>query len=159
MTMEKYIVTLTAEEREQLESLVSKGKHAAQKVVTALVLLNCDTGGQRDRRLSSEELAEVLQISARKIDRVKRCFVEEGLEAVLQRSPSQRIYERIVDGDVEAHLIALSCSEPPEGHARWSLRLLADKAVELQYVESISHETVRRTLKKTNSSHGKRSAG
>jgi Homeodomain-like domain len=157
--MEKYIVTLKPEEREQLEALVSKGKHAAQKVVTALVLLNCDTAGQRERRHSSEELAEVLQISSRKIDRVKRCFVEEGLEAVLQRSPSQRVYERIVDGDVEAHLVALSCSEPPPGHARWSLKLLADKAVELQYVETISHETVRRTLKKTNSSLGKRPVG
>jgi hypothetical protein len=157
--MEKYIVTLEPEEREQLEALVSKGKHAAQKVLTALVLLNCDTSKQRERRRSSEELAEVLQISARKIDRVKRCFVEEGLEAVFNRQPSHRVYEHIVDGDAEAHLIALSCSEPPKGRARWSLRLLAEKAVELQYVETISHETVRRVLKKTNSSPGKKWAG
>ena len=148
--MEKYIVTLEPQEREQLEALVSKGKHAAQKVLTALVLLNCDSSIERQRRRSSEELAEVLQISARKIDRVKRRFVEEGLEATLDRRPSQRVYERLVDGDAEAHLIALSCSEPPPGHARWSLKLLAEKAVELQYVETISHETVRRTLKKTN---------
>lgn len=148
--MERYIVTLEPEEREQLEALVSKGKHAAQKVLTALVLLNCDTAKQSQRHRSSEELAEVLQISARKIDRVKRCFVEEGLDAVLNRQPSQRGYESIVDGDVEAHLIALSCSEPPDGHARWSLKLLAHKAVELHYVEAISHETVRRVLKKTN---------
>ena len=160
MAMEKYIVTLKPEEREQLEALVSKGKHAAQKVLTALVLLNCDASGQPERRRrSSEELAEVLQISARKIDRVKRCFVEEGLEAVLERSPSSRVYERIVDGDAEAHLIALSCGEPPQGHARWSLRLLAEKAVELQYVEAISYETVRRTLKKTNSSPGRKWVG
>lgn len=157
--MEKYIVTLEPEEREQLEALVSKGKHAAQKVLTALVLLNCDTSKQREQRRSSEELAEVLQISARKIDRVKRGFVEEGLEAVLNRQPSQRVYERIVDGDVEAHLIALSCSEPPKGHSRWSLKLLAAKAIELQYVETISYETVRRALKKTNSSRGKKWAG
>ena len=157
--MEKYIVTLESQERERLEALVSKGRHAAQTVVSALILLNCDMSGQRERRRSSEELAEVLQISACKIDRVKRRFVEEGLDAVLERQPSQRVYERIVDGDVEAHLIALSCGEPPKGHARWSLRLLADKAVELQYVQAISYETVRRTLKKTNSNPGRRLAG
>lgn len=157
--MEKYIVTLEPQERERLEALVSKGRHAAQTIVSALILLNCDMSGQRERRRSSEELAEVLQISARKIDRVKRRFVEEGLDAVLERQPSQRACERIVDGDVEAHLIALSCGEPPKGHARWSLRLLADKAVELQYVQAISYETVRRTLKKTNSNPGRRLAG
>jgi homeodomain-containing protein len=157
--MEKYIVTLDVEERARLEALVSKGTHAAQKVLTALILLNCDVSKGRANRRGSEEIAQVLHISARKVDRVKRCFVEDGLEAVLSRRPSQRVYESIIDGDVEAHLIALSCSEPPKGHARWSLKLLADKAVELEYVESISHETVRRTLKKTNSSPGKRWAG
>lgn len=157
--MEKYIVTLESQEREQLEALVGKGRHAAQTLVSALILLNCDTCVERQRRRGSEELAEVLQISARKIDRVKRRFVEQGLDGVLERKPSQRVYERIVDGDVEAHLIALSCGEPPEGHARWSLRLLADKAVQLQYVEAISYETVRRTLKKTNSSRGRRLVG
>ncbi len=157
--MERYIVTLEADERERLDELIAKGRHAAQTVVSALILLNCDMSGQRERRRSSEGLAEVLQISARKIDRVKRRFVEDGLDAVLDRKPSQRVYERIVDGDVEAHLIALSCSDPPEGHARWSLRLLADKAVELQYVQAISHETIRRTLKKTNSSPGRKSVG
>ena len=143
--MEKYIVTLESHERAQLEALVSKGRHASQTVVSALILLNCDTSVERQRRRGSEELAEVLQISAKKIDRVKRCFVEQGLDGVLVRKPSQRVYERIVDGDVEAHLIALSCGEPPEGYARWSLRLLADKAVQLHYVEAISHETIRRT--------------
>lgn len=157
--MEKYIVTLESHERAQLEALVSKGRHASQTVVSALILLNCDTSVERQRRRGSEELAEVLQISAKKIDRVKRCFVEQGLDGVLVRKPSQRVYERIVDGDVEAHLIALSCGEPPEGYARWSLRLLADKAVQLHYVEAISHETIRRTLKKTHSSLGRKSVG
>jgi hypothetical protein len=157
--MEKYVVTLNAEERSQLEALVSKGTHAAQKVLTALILLNCDASKDRAKRRGSEEIAQVLHISGRKVDRVKRCFVEEGLEAVLSRQPSQRVYTSIIDGDVEAHLIALSCGEPPKGHARWSLKLLADKAVELEYVESISRETVRRTLKKTNSNPGKRWAG
>ena len=157
--MEKYIVTLSPEEAEQLRSLVGKGKHAAQKVINALILLNCDQSQGRDDRRTSQEIAEVLQVSERKIDRVKRRFVEDGLEVALGGQPSQREYVSKVDGDVEAHLIALSCSAPPGGHARWSLRLLADRAVELALVEEISHETVRRVLKKTNSSPGKRWVG
>lgn len=146
--MEKYIVTLSLEEAERLRSLVGKGKHAAQKVINALILLNCDQSQGRDDRRTSQEIAEVLQVSERKIDRVKLRFVEDGLEAALGGQPSQREYASKVDGDVEAHLIALSCSAPPGGHARWSLRLLADRAVELALVEEISHETVRRVLKK-----------
>ena len=157
--MEKYIVTLSPEEAEQLRSLVGKGKHAAQKVINALILLNCDQSQGGDDRRTSQEIAEVLQVSERKIDRVKRRFVEDGLEVALGGQPSQREYVSKVDGDVEAHLIALSCSAPPSGHARWSLRLLADRAVELALVEEISHETVRRVLKKTNSSPGRRWVG
>ena len=157
--MEKYIVTLTTEEVEQLQSLVGKGKHAAQKVINALILLNCDQSQGTDHRRTSQEIAQVLQVSERKIDRVKRRFVEDGLEVALSGQPSQREYVSKVDGDVEAHLIALSCSNPPSGRARWSLRLLADRAVELQWVEAISHETVRRVLKKTNSSPGRRWVG
>ena len=157
--MEKYTVTLTAEEVEQLQSLVGKGKHAAQKVINVLILLNCDQSQGRDDRRTSEEIAQVLQVSERKIDRVKRRFVQDGLEVALSGQPSQREYVSKVDGDVEAHLIALSCSNPPSGHARWSLRLLADRAVELQWVEAVSHETVRRVLKKTNSSPGRRWVG
>ena len=157
--MEKYTVTLTAQEVEQLQALVGKGKHAAAKVVNALILLNCDETQARGRRRSSQEIAEVLQVSPRKIDRIKRRFVEEGLEVALNGVPSQREYERKIDGDLEAHLIALSCSAPPSGHARWTLRLLADRAVELDLVEALSHETVRRALKKTNSSPGAGWAG
>jgi transposase len=158
--MEKYIITLEAEERAELEAIVRKGKHASQKVLNALILLNCDERKRdQESRRSSEEIAEVLHISARKIDRVKRRFVEEGLEVALNGLESTKTYEKLVDGDMEAHLIALSCSAPPAGHARWTLRLLAQKAVELEYVESISHETVRRTLKKTNSNLGKKWAG
>jgi hypothetical protein len=97
---------------------------------------------------TNEEISRVLNISMRKIDRVKKRFVEEGLEVALNGKESERVYSKKVDGDLEAHLVALSCSEPPEGFARWSLRLLADKVVELGYIEYISHETVRRTLKK-----------
>lgn len=157
--MEKYTVTLTAEEAEQLQALVVKGKHAAAKVVNALILLNCDETQARGRRRSSQEIAEVLQVSPRKIDRIKRRFVEEGLEVALNGVPSQREYEHKIDGEVEAHLIALSCTAPPSGHARWTLRLLANRAVELDLVEALSHETVRRVLKKTNSSRGAGWAG
>ena len=96
----------------------------------------------------------MLNISMRKIDRVKKRFVEEGFDVALNRRKRNRIYAKKTDGEFEAHLIALSCSEPPEGFARWSLRLLADKVVELNDIDSISHETVRRILKKTKSNRG-----
>ena len=157
--MEKFIVTLEAAERRHLEEIVSKGTHAAAKLVNALILLNCNASDETKVRRTSAEIAAVLHVGARKIDHVKRRFVEEGIDAALGRRDSARQYERKIDGDLEAHLIALACSKPPVGRGLWSLRLLADIAVELDYVASISHETVRRTLKKTNSSLGKKSAG
>jgi hypothetical protein len=99
--------------------------------------------------MKNEDVAAVLRISMRKIDRVKRRFVEEGLESALMGRKGDRVYEKKADGEFEAHLVALSCSEPPEGFARWSLRLLADRAVEMHYIDSISYETIRRVLKKT----------
>ena len=151
--MIKYKVTLTSEEREELNMIISKGSHKSQKVLNALILLNCDES--ESRKASNEQISGILKVSMRKIDRVKARFVEEGLKVALEGRPREREYTGKVDGDLEAHLIALSCSEAPEGFARWSLRLLADKAVELQYVDSLSHETVRRVLKKTNLSRGK----
>jgi hypothetical protein len=148
--MRKYKVTLTREERDKLEAIVHKGNHRSQKVINALVLLNCDQGQFQGIPMKNEDVASVLRISMRKIDRVKKRFVEEGLEAALTRRKGDRTYEKKADGEFEAHLIALSCGDPPEGFARWSLRLLADKAVELQYIDSISYETVRRVLKKRN---------
>lgn len=148
--MKKYKVTLQKEERDRLQAIVQKGSHTSQKVLNALVLLNCDEGQFQEHRIKNEEMAPVLQISMRKIDRVKRRFVEEGLETALTGKKPDRVYEKKADGDFEAHLIALSCNEPPEGFARWSLRLLADKAVELHYIDSISYETIRRLLKKRN---------
>ena len=148
--MKKYKVTLEKEEREELEAIVKKGSHKSQKVINALILLNCDEGLYQSRSMKNEDIAAVLRISMRKIDRVKRRFVEEGVEATLRKRRGKRIYERKVDGDVEARLIALSCTKPPEGFERWSLRLLADRVVELEYVESISYETIRRVLKKRN---------
>jgi DNA-binding MarR family transcriptional regulator len=152
--MKKFIVTLEKDERRHLISLTSKGKHRSQKVLNALILLACDEGEHQERRSTNEEISRVLGISMRKIDRVKKRFVVDGLDIALNGRKGSRIYKKKVDGELEAHLIALSCSKPPEGFTRWSLRLLADKAVELEYIEQISHETVRRILKKTSSSPG-----
>jgi len=157
--MKKYRVTLSEEEREDLEALTRKGAHQSRRVVNALILLACDEGLANPRRSHGKDIAGVLRTSMRKIDRVKKRFVEEGLEAALGSRQGQRVHERKTDGDFEAHLVALSCGNPPEGFARWSLRLLADRVVELEYIDSISHETVRRILKKTKSNPGGRSAG
>ena len=153
--MKRYEVTLEASEREHLGEMIRKGSHASQKVINALILLNCDAGACNERRATGEAIAEILRISLRKVDRVKKRFVEEGLEAALGGRQGKRAsYLRKADGAFEAHLVALSCSTPPEGHAQWSLRLLADRAVELGYIDSVSHETVRRVLKKTKSNPG-----
>ncbi len=152
--MKKYKVTLDQQEREELLSIARKGKHTSKKVIHALILLNCDEGSFSDK-VGNKDVAKVLQIGQRTIDRVKKKFVEEGFEAALTNRPTTRVYEKKADGDVEAHLVALSCSEPPKGFSRWSLRLLAEKMVALEYIGDISHETVRRVLKKTNSSLGR----
>ena len=157
--MKKYKITLTKDERENLSSIVQKGKHRSQKVLNALILLNCDEGDFQENRSKNEQIAKVLQISMRKIDRVKKTFVEQGLKIALNGTKGQRVYQKKADGEFEAHLIALSCGEPPEGYARWSLRLLADKVVELKYIDNISHETIRRVLKKTKLNLGANSAG
>ncbi len=155
----KYRLSLTPPEREELETIVRKGKHNAQKVLNALILLNCDEQAPTRRTLKEQQIADVLNISAMKLHRVKKRFVDEGLEVALNGHKGIRTYEKKADGEFEAHLVALSRSTPPPGHARWSLRLLADKVVELQYIDSVSYETIRRVLKKTNSNSGKRSAG
>ena len=149
MPLVKYKVTLNVQERAMLQEITTRGKHGSQKILNALILLGCDQGECRDSPKTNRELAQVLPVSMKKIDRVKKRFVEQGLEAALDKQKAIRVYARKTDGDFEAHLIALSCGNAPEGHARWSLRLLADRMVELQYVDSISHETVRRILKKT----------
>ena len=157
--MKKYIVTLTKGERETLRSISSKGKHRSQKVLNALILLGCDEGEYQTDRSRNEEISRVLKVSMKKIDRVKKRFVEEGLDITLNGTKGSRIYKKKTDGDFEAHLIALSCSDPPEGFARWSLRLLADKVIELNYIDSISHEAIRRILKKTKSNLGNEKVG
>jgi transposase len=152
--MVKYKVTLTQEERDELLSITKGGTHTSKKVVHSLILLNCDEGAFAEK-VNNEDVAKVLKVGMRTIDRVKKKFVEEGFDAALANSPTTRIYERKADGDVEAHLVALACSKAPDGFSKWSLRLLADKMVELEYVDDISYETVRRVLKKTNYSLGK----
>jgi transposase len=145
--MEKYKVTLTKDEIDELMDIINKGSHTSQKFRTAYILLNCDEGEFADK-VTNNQISRILKVGMRTIDRTKKKFVEEGFEEVLERRPTQREYERKADGDFEANLIALCCSEPPKGFAKWSLRLLAYKVVELKYAESISHETVRRVLKK-----------
>lgn len=146
--MKKYKITLTKQEIAELKEITQKGKRSGRVIKNALILLNADEGkygkGKKD-----EEIAEFLDVTVRTIENVRKRFIEEGFEAALSGKPREREYENKIDGDAEAHLIALSCGEPPKGFARWSLRLLADKMVELKYVDSISHETVRRVLKKT----------
>jgi hypothetical protein len=152
--MEKrYRVTLTAEERQELQKLVSVGKAAARKLLRARVLL---LGDQREGgpAMADPEIVDALGCGRATVERIRKQFVEEGLEAVLQPKPSTRVYERKMDGRAEAHLIALTCGAPPAGRSRWTLRLLGDRMVGLGYLESLSHETVRRTLKKTNLSLG-----
>jgi transposase len=146
----KYIVNLTQEEREQLTALVSKGKAAAYKIKHAHILLLADTNGQA---WSDESIAKALSVHPNTVRGVRQRWVEQGLEAAIARK-AQSCPSRpaLLDGNQEAQLIALRCSAPPPGYARWTLHLLADKFVELQVVESISHETVRKVLKKTHSS-------
>ena len=140
-------------------TIAGKGTHAAQKVINALILLNCDQSGGCAERARTCDIAAMLCVSERKVDRLKKKFVQEGLELTLNRQPSKCEYDLLIDGRLQAQLLALSCSAPPEGQARWSLRLLADRLVELELVDSVSHETVRRALKKTSSSLGGKSAG
>lgn len=152
--MKKFTVTLTKDERAELKRISSRGKHRSQKVLNALVLLGCDEGKYQEKRSTNEEISRVLKTSMRKIDRVKKRFVVDGLDVALNGRKGSRVYAKKIDGDFEAHLVALSCSDPPKGFVRWSLRLLADRVVELDYIDSISHESIRRILKKTNSNLG-----
>jgi hypothetical protein len=149
----RFRVTLTEAERAQLEALTSKGKAAARKIARARILLLADEtpGGPAK---SDPDIVDSLGCGRATVERVRQQFVEDGLEPTLHPRPTTRTYERRLDGKAEAHLIAVACGAPPEGRARWTLELLADRLVALGHVESIARETVRRTLKKTNSSRG-----
>ncbi len=148
--MKKYIVRLSGEERESLRNLVSSGKGPTRMFTRARILLKADVS-RGSPGWPDEKIAEALDVTVQTVERVRKQLVEEGLEAVLRRREYiQKVSRKKLDGDAEAHLIALACSEAPEGYRQWSLRLLAGRMVELGYVESISHEAVRRVLKKTN---------
>ena len=149
----RYRVTLTDQERRDLSKLISTGKGAAKKLRRARLLLLADEA-EGGAAKSDPEIVDALGCGRATVERVRRQFVEEGLDLALQPPPRRRDYARLMDGAAEAHLVALACSAPPAGRARWTLRLLSDRMVELEYVESLSHETVRRTLKKTNLSPG-----
>jgi transposase len=157
--MKKYRVTLTDEERQDLHCLIAAGKAAAQKLAHARILLKADAapGGPA---WADELIAEAVEVSVATVERVRRRFVEQGLEAALVRKPQERpSRERLLDGRAEARLVALACSPPPDGRKEWTMQLLADKHMELEVGESVSDETVRRTLQKTRSSPGSSSDG
>src|SRR6266700_7935584 len=151
--MKLYRVKLTVEGRAQLLELLSKGKAAARTLTHARILLKVDEG-VAGPRLSDEAIAEALEVNRSTVERVRIRCVEEGFELALRPRPSRQVHPRKLDGVQEAHLVTLACSPAPNGRGRWSLRLLADKLVELEIVDGISSQTVRQTLKKTSSSHG-----
>lgn len=146
----KYPVTLSEDQRQYLEKLTSSGKVPARQMKRAQILLKSD----EQTNWSYEQIQAAFDVSANTVAAIRRAFVEQGLEAALQRKKPEREYEHVLDGEGEAHLIALACSEPPTGRTHWSLRLLQDRFVKLGHVDSISYETIRRVLKKTNSSPG-----
>ena len=152
MPVSKYKVELTQSERSALIETSGRGKPLARTVKRALALLKADEG------LLDREVAEAVSLSAATVARVRRRFVEEGLEAAINDRPRSG-RERKLSGRQEAHLVAIACSNAPEGHTNWTLHLLADKVVELEFAGSISLETVRQILKKTNSSRGRRKSG
>lgn len=155
--MKKYVVRLTDENRDELKELVKKGKGAVYRIKHAHVLLAVDAAGTA---WTDEHAAQAYGCHKRTVENVRRRFVEQGLSAALERKRQARSSrQRRVDGEKEAHLIALACSTPPEGRARWTLKLLADRLVVLDLVDSICPETVRRTLKKTSLSRTCASAG
>lgn len=151
--MEKYIVKLTGEERKKLKDIINKGRAARAKVLNGRILLKVDEG-RGGQKWSDEDTSKALDVSTRTIERLRKRFVTEGYEASLNRKPPSRTKTIKIDGEVEAHIIALACSKPPEGYAKWTLKLLANHMVQLEYIDNISTEGVRRTLKKTNLNRG-----
>jgi len=150
---QKYVVKLTAEERQHLEKLTSSGTAPARKLTRAHILLKSDSGPDGPK-WKYEQICIAYNITPLTVMTVRKSFVEKGLEATLSRKKPDREYQHALDGEAEAHLIAIACSSPPEGRKVWTLRLLRDRLVKLGHVDSVSHETVRTTLKKMNSSRG-----
>jgi transposase-like protein len=149
----KYFVKLSEEERAYLEKLVSSGTAPARKLTRARILLKSDCGA-KGPDWTYRAICEALDVNSLTVTKVRQQFMKGGLAAALERKQPERQYERRLDGEAEAHLIALACSQAPQGRQRWTLRLLAEKVVELGIVESLSYETVRSVLKKTSLSLG-----
>lgn len=156
--VKKYIVDLTVEERTELEQFTTTGRRAADQITRARILLKADCNQPGGSWLDAE-IASALDVSVTSVERLRRRFVELGVPACLKRQPGGGRKQRCLNGEQEAHLVALVCSAAPMGRARWSVGLLADEMVRLGHVESVSHETVRQALKKTNFSLGSKSAG
>lgn len=155
---QKYVVQLDAEERTYLQGLIAAGTAPARKLTRARVLLKSDQGPHGPGWIDAR-VAEAVESSQATVARVRKQYVEEGLEAALTRRAPNRVYARKLDGEQEAQLLALACRKPPDGYAQWSLRLLADRLVELEIVDEISHQTVGRVLKKTHSSRTASASG
>ena len=151
----RYAVDLINTERAALQEILSNSKAKRSTIINAYVLLKAD----KSCGWTNEDIASAYEVSTKKVEQLKKRFVEEGFEAALSRKPVTNVHCRKITGEEEAHLIALCCSQAPEGYERWTLRMLADKMVELDIVDSVSHETIRRTLKKTNLNLGKRKNG
>jgi hypothetical protein len=151
----RYTVDLTDTERATLREILSKNKAKRSTIINAYILLKAD----RPCGWTNEDMASAYEVSTKKVEQLKKRFVEEGFEAALYRKPVTNVHRRKITGDEEAHLIALYCRQAPEGHERWTLRMLADKMVELELVDSVSYETIRRTLKKMHLNPGKRKNG
>ena len=137
----RYIITLSAEERGLLQMMISSGTDRARKLTRARVLLKADAGWH------DGEICKALDVGVTTVERIRKRFVLQGLDAALNQRRPNREYRRKLDGEQEARLVALTCGSPPQGHLRWSLRLLADKVVELSIVDTVSHETIRQVLK------------
>jgi len=153
MPKKTFQVQLSIAERARLQALITQGSATAHTHIHARILLKADEGSDGPA-WTDAMISAALDVGMSTVARVRQAAVQEGLDAALQRKVPARVYPRSLDGAGEAHLVALTCSTPPEGAGRWSLRLLADQMVELEYVAAISHETVRQTLKKTNSNRG-----
>jgi hypothetical protein len=150
---QKYVVNLSETERSQLKELISSGEGSARQIRRAYILLKSDSssGGPNWKY---QAICDAYEVSSLTVYHVRKNYTEGGLERAILRKKPERVYERRLDGEGEAHLIALACSKPPKGYERWSLRLLKDRIIRLEIVENISHETIRQTLKKTSSNPG-----
>jgi len=150
---QKYPIKLNEAEREQLRQLVTSGTSKARKIRRVQVLLKSDSS-EGGPNWSYQKISEAYNVSERTIADVRQAYFESGLEVAINRKRPRRVYVHRLDGEAEAHLIALACGDPPAGHERWSLRLLQSQMIQLKYVENVSHETLRTTLKKMNLSLG-----